>query len=75
MKQVDSIFYVHSQKSIAESLFKEACKDKGIEPSEKAVFDSGYCGYEIELKGYWTEDGKFYVTHLFNAKLERPMQI
>lgn len=70
--------YFHSDKSSNEMYFKEAVECSGKEFSEineDAKLNARYAAYELELSGYWDDDGNFTLTHVQSAKVSPKIKI
>ena len=70
-----SCFYVHTTKEDSADAFGEICRNNSITPTSEADLQSLYVGYEVEFKGYWTESGDFYASHVNGVPLEKPTKI
>lgn len=76
MKQMKDKLYFHSDKCEMVCQFRDVCEANdfyGETPESET--NAKYTGYEIEIEGYWTENGNFFATHLMGIPLEKQVKL
>jgi hypothetical protein len=51
--KVEGLMYFHNSKETSVDNFLEMCKNCNFKPSEKAIENAAYAGYEIGIKVQW----------------------